>query len=231
MLGFKSVNSARAILGGIEMVHMMRKGAGEVCLESAALACRAIRAARCMSAAQYICCFLVCVPELRQNRQARAAGAAGPGRPLLHRAVRALPALRAGAGGHARRDVRPGRLHPQGQGDHRGAVRPQLLGLGDLGHQQAPRRQPGPVRLAPARGAVPVPDPGCPLREGARGRHRRLAGGADRGGHRLGRPAPDPGRRDGQPGKPLRRGEPFCWACASAGSQASSWWWRTIMPA
>jgi putative transposase len=26
MLGFKSVNSARAILGGIEMVHMMRKG-------------------------------------------------------------------------------------------------------------------------------------------------------------------------------------------------------------
>ena len=26
MLGFKSINSARAILGGIEMVHMMRKG-------------------------------------------------------------------------------------------------------------------------------------------------------------------------------------------------------------
>jgi hypothetical protein len=26
MLGFKSVNSARAILGGIEMVHMMRRG-------------------------------------------------------------------------------------------------------------------------------------------------------------------------------------------------------------
>ena len=26
MLGFKSVNSARAILSGIEMVHMMRKG-------------------------------------------------------------------------------------------------------------------------------------------------------------------------------------------------------------
>jgi transposase-like protein len=25
-LGFKSVNSARAILGGIELVHMMRKG-------------------------------------------------------------------------------------------------------------------------------------------------------------------------------------------------------------
>jgi transposase-like protein len=26
MLGFKSVNSARALLSGIEMVHMMRKG-------------------------------------------------------------------------------------------------------------------------------------------------------------------------------------------------------------
>jgi putative transposase len=26
MLGFKSMNSARAILGGIEMMHMMRKG-------------------------------------------------------------------------------------------------------------------------------------------------------------------------------------------------------------
>ncbi|PVE20749.1 IS6 family transposase, partial [Microvirga sp. KLBC 81] len=26
MLGFKSVNSARIVLGGIEMVHMMRKG-------------------------------------------------------------------------------------------------------------------------------------------------------------------------------------------------------------
>ncbi len=26
MLGFKSVNSARAILSGIEMIHMMRKG-------------------------------------------------------------------------------------------------------------------------------------------------------------------------------------------------------------
>jgi transposase-like protein len=26
MLGFKSVNSARAVLSGIEMIHMMRKG-------------------------------------------------------------------------------------------------------------------------------------------------------------------------------------------------------------
>ena len=26
MLGFKSMDSARAVLGGIEMVHMMRKG-------------------------------------------------------------------------------------------------------------------------------------------------------------------------------------------------------------
>jgi transposase-like protein len=26
MLGFKAINSARAVLAGIEMVHMMRKG-------------------------------------------------------------------------------------------------------------------------------------------------------------------------------------------------------------
>jgi transposase-like protein len=26
MMGFKSMNSARAVLGGIEMIHMMRKG-------------------------------------------------------------------------------------------------------------------------------------------------------------------------------------------------------------
>jgi transposase-like protein len=26
MLGFKAIHSARAILGGIELVHMMRKG-------------------------------------------------------------------------------------------------------------------------------------------------------------------------------------------------------------
>ena len=42
-------------------------------------------------------------------------------RPLLDRAVRALPALREGAGGGAGRDVRAGRVDPQGQGDHRGA--------------------------------------------------------------------------------------------------------------
>ena len=38
-----------------------------------------------------------------------------------------------------------------------------------------------------ARGAFPVPDPGCPLREGARGRRDPQPGGADRGGGRLGR--------------------------------------------
>ena len=56
---------------------------------------------------------------------------------------------------------------------------------------------------APARGALPLPDPGRPLREGARGRRRRLPGRADRHRHRLGRPASDPRRRDGQPREPL----------------------------
>ena len=62
----------------------------------------------------------------------------GSRRPLLDRAVRALPALRAGLGRCPGRDVRPGRVDAEGEGDHRGAVRPCLLGLGDLGHQPAP---------------------------------------------------------------------------------------------
>src|SRR5499425_2651620 len=53
------------------------------------------------------------------------AGSAGPRRAVLDRAVRTVSALGAGVGG----DVRARRFDPQGQGDHRGAVRPQLLGL------------------------------------------------------------------------------------------------------
>jgi hypothetical protein len=59
--------------------------------------------------------------------------------------------------------VRPGRLHPHGQGHHRRVVRPQLLGLGDLLDQQAPGLEPCSVRRTKAGGAIPVPDPRCPL--------------------------------------------------------------------
>jgi transposase-like protein len=39
MMGFKSLNSARAILGGTEMVHMMRKGQAKyVCAQQPSLA-------------------------------------------------------------------------------------------------------------------------------------------------------------------------------------------------
>lgn len=39
MLGFKSVKSARAILGGIEMIHMLRKGRAKyVCTQQSSLA-------------------------------------------------------------------------------------------------------------------------------------------------------------------------------------------------
>ena len=39
MMGFKSMNSARAILGGIEMVHMMRKGQAKyACTQQLSLA-------------------------------------------------------------------------------------------------------------------------------------------------------------------------------------------------
>jgi putative transposase len=44
---------------------------------------------------------------------------ARPSRPVLDRTVRTPPALREGAGGGAGRDVRAGRVDPQGQSDHR----------------------------------------------------------------------------------------------------------------
>ena len=49
----------------------------------------------------------------------------------------------------------------------------------------------------------PLPHPRRPLREGARGRRGHEPGRADRHRDRLGRAPPDPGRRHGQPGKPL----------------------------
>ena len=47
----------------------------------------------------------------------------GPARPLLHGDLRTLPTLREGLGVCARRDVRAGCLHVQGQGRQRGVVR------------------------------------------------------------------------------------------------------------
>ena len=57
---------------------------------------------------------------------------------VLDRAVRALPALGEGAGVGAGGDVRAGGVDPQGEGDHRGAVRPRLLRLGHQRDQQGP---------------------------------------------------------------------------------------------
>src|SRR5215217_2448344 len=97
------------------------------------------------------------------RRQARTPGAAGPGWALLDRVVRALPALRTGARGDARRNVRAGRLDKEGQGDHGGVVRPLLLGLGPFGHQQALGREPRRLCPAPAYRAFSLPHPRCPL--------------------------------------------------------------------
>ena len=54
-----------------------------------------------------------------------------------------------------------------------------------------------------ARGGLSLPDPGCPLRAGPRGRGDPQPGGADRGGGRLGRPAQRAGGRARQPGEPV----------------------------
>jgi putative transposase len=109
----------------------------------------------------------------------------GSPRPVLDRAVRALSALGEGAGGGAGRDVRAGRLNPEGQGDHRApgsraptsvvgaerrAVRAQLLGRGDQRHQRQARRGAGRVCAAPARRGLSVSDRRRASRARARGR-------------------------------------------------------------
>ena len=54
-------------------------------------------------------------------------------------------------------------VDPQGQGDHRRALRPQLLRGGHQRDQREARRRLGRV-WAPAAGrGLPLPDPGCPL--------------------------------------------------------------------
>jgi transposase-like protein len=58
MLGFKSMASARAILGGIEMIHMMRKG-------QATYACRS-QLSR-IGARRSACSLLALAPGLQQN--------------------------------------------------------------------------------------------------------------------------------------------------------------------
>ncbi len=96
------------------------------------------------------------------RRQAGAARAAGPRRPLLDRALRPLPALGAGARREPRGDVRPGRLDAEGEGDHRRALWPRLLGVFDFRDQQEPRRAPRGLRYAPAGGGLPLSHPRCP---------------------------------------------------------------------
>jgi len=66
-------------------------------------------------------------------------------------------------------------IDPEGQGGHRGALRARLLRLVDQPDQQAPGRRARPLRGPTARRALPLPDPGRPLREGARGSIGSLA--------------------------------------------------------
>ena len=71
MLGFKSMSTARAILGGIEMVHMMRKQTGEVRLQSAAIARRAVQSARRLSLRGDLSYLRASAANLRRNRRTR----------------------------------------------------------------------------------------------------------------------------------------------------------------
>ena len=77
----------------------------------------------------------------------------------------------------------------------------ELLGLDDQRGEQEPGRGAEEVRAAAAGGGVPVPDPGRPLREGARGRGDPQPGGAGGDRDQLGRAAPGAGGGAGQPGE------------------------------
>ena len=86
--------------------------------------------------------------------QTRAAGAARPRPAVFDRVVRALLTFGAGAGGGAGGDVRARGFDTQGEGDHRRAVRPQLLGLVDQRNQPAAGCESGTI-CRPCLGRVP----------------------------------------------------------------------------
>jgi hypothetical protein len=132
----------------------------------------------------------LCVPQDREGR-------------FSTELFEALPALGEGVGGGAGRDVRARRVDAEGQGDHRGALRPQLLGRGDQRDQRQARRGAGAVRPPAVGRGLPVPDRGRTLRAGARGRRDPQPGGAAGDRHRLGRPAQHPRGRARQPREPL----------------------------
>src|SRR3984893_8001827 len=172
----------------------------------------------------------------RAVRQAGAAGTAGSKRAILDRAVRTVSAVRASAGGGTGGDVRARGFDPQGESDHRGAVRPQLLGFLDQCDEPAAGCEPGAICRPPFGRSLPLSDPRRALRAGARGRRDHQPGGADRDRHRLGRPPPNTGGRARQPREPgelarfpARAGRPWsacrriCRArrsCGPAGSTA-----------
>jgi hypothetical protein len=68
MLGFKSVDSARVILGGIELIHMMRKGQAKYACNQQPTSGRAVRVACCLNALRSDWPFRVVSPGLRHTR-------------------------------------------------------------------------------------------------------------------------------------------------------------------
>src|SRR5262249_11762111 len=136
--------------------------------------------------------------------QARAAGATGPRRAVLDRAVRTLPTFGTGAGSSAGGDVCAGCFDAQGEGDHRGTVRPQLFGVLDQRNEPAAGREPGTICRPSVGRSLPLSDPRRTLRAGARGRRDRQPGGIDRDRYRLGRPPPGAGGRARQSREPFQ---------------------------
>src|SRR5947208_1063075 len=83
-----------------------------------------------------------------------------------------------------------GGIDAEGESDHRGIVRPQLLGLLDQGDEPAAGRESGALRRPSVGRSLPLSDPRRSLRAGARGRRDCQPSRADRDWHRLGWPPP-----------------------------------------
>src|SRR6185312_12419783 len=126
------------------------------------------------------------------------------------------------AGGGAGGDVCAGGFDPQGEGNHRGAVRPQLFGVVDQRDEPAAGCESGAICRPPLGGGLSLSDPRRALRASARSRRDRQPGGADRDRHRLGRPPPGAGGRARQPREPVEL------AGFPAGAEGPRSAWRRI---
>ena len=146
------------------------------------------------------------IPQTRDYRDEN-------GRPFYPRVPRAGRPQRAGHDTCCRRDVRPGRQHPEGHGDRRGALRPRdHLDPGEPGGGRT--RRAAQCLARPANRGDHLPHPRCPLRKSPPRRGDRALRPAH--GHR------DRPRRQAEHPRLQRRSSPRPRRTGDPSSKASS---------